>query len=144
MNAIEALRTLLTDLAAITALVSTRVYGGTLPKPDEDTGVGERKSIRELIPCILLVRGGGSADDRGTDIRTARIDIRCMADSLESAQDVYEVILGFQGAEHLTAGSFHIFGLNEIVSGVDAREQLTESDFVHVVLSTWEMTFGTN
>ncbi len=131
VNTLAAFRALLLGRSGVTALVGQNV------------GAPGTRSIADL-PYIVLQRTGGRSGKTIPDVTKARIDVRCTAETAVEASDIYQEVLKLNGTEDIEEGSFHFYGIDEIVAGRDLIEPITDEKNVYTVMATFEVAAGPN
>ena len=133
MNTLEAFRTLLLSITALTALISTRIFY-QMPK-----------GAKANFPCVLITRiPAASSNQYILEERECRVDVRCYGDGQPAANAVYAALRdGIAGTNGLAAGSFYFESIIETIEGADLPEQVTDEERWDCVFSTYLMSITT-
>lgn len=127
-NPLQAIRELLLGIDDIVALVDTRVYCVSLPREP-------KKNAR--FPCILVTRVSAVNDPEMLDTRTLLLDVRCYGSDRDGAEALYDVLAGLNGEVQAETANYLVHTFNEVLGGSDLREQVSESEFIDCVYSSW-------
>lgn len=124
-DVVAAVRQMLLDDAAISALVTDRIWGGSLPR-SEDASM-PRKNI--------VISRGGKAPSAGTNsyigIQRVRLDIRCYGEDPFEAGTVYRHVDAFLKAVvpqtvDLADGGVRVHNAIESMGGIDMVDPDTD------------------
>lgn len=118
-NPLGGVRAILLADAAVTALVSTRVYSGTLPSGTSPLTVGG---------CIVLNPSGGPANPGILgEYGVSRIDTLCYGKDPGNAYNVYlAVYAALKGAASQTIGGVLVHSVNVMSKGALGTDPVTQ------------------
>lgn len=131
---IAALVTWLRTQATLTAQTSTRIWGGAVPRSEQDNM--PRK-------CLTVLRAGGRGPDRDVPDGVCQVYCRCYGATAVEANAVYDALFGTVHRKHHIRPATGQLLVTLFIDGepIDMVEPATDWPFVQVSL---EVRYGTD